>query len=85
MNSGKSALALLLGAVLLSACSPVDLETTPVQAQSAKGPVLCQLYTHDMVYWDRSIRRPDKMSASEADAICVAKGREVKKEESLNK
>lgn len=76
-NSGKSALVLLLGTALLAACAPRDLETTPVKVETAKGTVTCQLYTHDMVYWDRAIHRPEGMSADQADGVCAAKGQEL--------
>lgn len=74
---GRPVLALVLGGLLLAACSPRDMETTPVKVETAKGTVVCQLYTHDLVYWDRSIQRPDGMSADQADGVCAAKGREL--------
>lgn len=70
-------LSALAAAVLtLSACSidPSDYETDPVQLQSAKGTVTCQLYTKRIVRWDRAIDRPATMSVKEADDICMAEG-----------
>ncbi|MES0861408.1 hypothetical protein ABLN87_03520 [Ruegeria sp. SCPT10] len=61
----------------VAACipSPKDLETTPVQVQSPKGVVTCQLYRPDRVTWDRAIDFPaTKMSVPEADAICQQEG-----------
>jgi hypothetical protein len=62
---------------LLAAClpSPESLETEPVVISSPAGPVTCQLYTPEIVAWDRSINRPDAMSVAEADGICQAEGR----------
>ena len=63
----------------LSACSlnPKDYETTPVIADSAMGPVICQIYTHEQVTWDRSINRPDKMGVETADNLCRAEGQRI--------
>ncbi len=63
----------------LSACSisPKDYETTPVIADSAMGPVICQIYTHEQVTWDRSIDRPDKMGVETADNLCRAEGKRI--------
>lgn len=61
----------------LSACipSPEDLETTPVQVQTPKGVVTCQLYRHDRVTWDRAIDFPaTRMSVADADAYCRQEG-----------
>lgn len=79
MNFGKPALVLALGAGLLAACTPREMETTPVKVETAKGTVTCQLYTRDMVYWDRAIHRPDSMTADQADAVCIAKGHELQR------
>ena len=73
----RPALALMLGVVFLSACTPKNMETTPVEVETAKGTVICQLYTRNMVYWDRSIHRPEGMTADHADAVCAAKGHEL--------
>ncbi|WP_291734914.1 hypothetical protein [Leisingera sp. F5] len=54
--------------------SPEQFETTPVQLETSKGIVVCQLYTKDRVLWDRSIGRPQTMSVEEADAICKQEG-----------
>lgn len=60
----------------LAACvsDPRAYETEPVKVQTSKGTVTCQLYTKDLVRWDRSISRPSNMSVDEADAICQAEG-----------
>lgn len=74
-----SALPMLLSLVLVTAaCSPQSMETAPVHVETAKGTVVCQLYTTEVVYWDRSIARPDKMTTQEADAICIERGRKAK-------
>jgi len=63
----------------LAGCvSPEQFETTPVQLETSKGIVTCQLYTKDRVLWDRSINRPAAMSVEEADAICKQEGQRQK-------
>ncbi len=63
---------------ILSACvSPAAFESAPVQVQTAQGVVTCQLYTIDMVEWDRSVARPEGMTVEQADQICINKGYEV--------
>ncbi|MCU0907875.1 MAG: hypothetical protein MUF73_10595 [Rhodobacteraceae bacterium] len=66
----------LLAALLLAACAPnpAMFETAPVVINATAGPVTCQLYTTDLVVWDRSIDRPPTMPVAEADAICQAAG-----------
>ncbi len=61
----------------LAACvpDPKSFETEPVVVQTSVGPVTCQLYTAEIVAWDRAIDRPERMSVAEADAICQAEGR----------
>lgn len=61
----------------LSACipSPEELESTPVEVNTPKGVVTCQLYRPDRVVWDRAINFPaTKMSVPEADAYCKQEG-----------
>ncbi|WP_170413277.1 hypothetical protein [Ruegeria atlantica] len=63
--------------VTLAGCipTPEDLETTPVQVQTPKGVVTCQLYRQDRVTWDRAIDFPaTKMSVPEADSYCRQEG-----------
>ncbi|NHF74375.1 hypothetical protein [Paracoccus xiamenensis] len=63
----------------LSACSlnPKDYESAPILADSAMGPVTCQIYTEGQVTWDRSINRPDGMSVETADNLCRAEGKRI--------
>ena len=63
-------------AVLLAGCiaDPRSYETEPVEVQTEKGIVVCQLYTREHVLWDRAIDRPDNMSVREADDICRSAG-----------
>ncbi len=70
-----TAIALLSG-VALGGCtiSPENYETTPVQLETAKGVVTCQLYSDNIVAWDRAIDRPNNMGVQEADEICKAEG-----------
>ena len=64
----------LTAATLLAACSPQQFESEPVTVDSPQGPVVCQLYTKNMLDWDRSVSRPDAMSAETADTICRNEG-----------
>jgi hypothetical protein len=63
-------------AMLLSACvlTPEAYETDPVDVETTQGIVTCQLYTENLVSWDRSIDRPATMSVQEADAVCKSEG-----------
>nr|WP_321252949.1 hypothetical protein [uncultured Ruegeria sp.] len=72
----KAALVLpVLAAITACVPSPESLETTPVQVQTPKGVVTCQLYTLNRVIWDRAIDYPaTKMSVAEADAYCRQEG-----------
>lgn len=70
--------ALVLAALLIAGCTPQELETTPVPVETPKGKVICQLYTLEMVYWDRAVHVPAGMTPDEADRVCRAKGDELK-------
>ena len=69
----------LAAAAAVSACvmTPEQYETTPIIAQSPMGPVVCQIYTHQQVTWDRAINRPEKMSVTTADNLCRQEGRRI--------
>lgn len=68
--------AVLGSALFLAGCvsSPVQYETRPVQLETPKGIVTCQLYTDDIVLWDRAIDRPETMTVREADQYCREEG-----------
>ncbi len=70
-------LLVLSGLILATACtiSPKAYESAPVTVQTSKGAVVCQLYTKEIVEWDRAIQRPQSMSIEEADNICLEAGR----------
>jgi len=61
---------------MLAACglSPEYYETAPVSVATSAGTVVCQLYTPQIVVWDRSIDRPAKMGVEDADQICKREG-----------
>ncbi len=73
------ALSLLAGGTLLAGCQmgPSAFETEPVRVPTAKGDVICQLYTRNSVTWDRSVAHPETMSVMEADDICFEMGVEL--------
>lgn len=66
---------LFLGLSLSACISPEVYESEPVQVETPIGIVTCQLYTRDLVIWDRAIERPEGMTVSTADAICVNEGK----------
>ncbi|SNX71124.1 hypothetical protein SAMN05878503_10877 [Cereibacter ovatus] len=65
---------------VVAGCSidPKTYETEPVTIDTPRGKVVCQLYTKELVTWDRAIDRPARMSIAEADAICRAEGQRQK-------
>lgn len=59
----------------LSGCvDPQSYATTPVEVQTEKGTVVCQLYTENRVLWDEAISAPEGMSIREANNICIREG-----------
>ncbi|THH38542.1 hypothetical protein E4Z66_02945 [Aliishimia ponticola] len=80
MKMLRSVAFLIPAGVLLAACAPDprSYETTPVKLETPQGVVTCQLYTDEIVAWDRAIDRPSKMSVTEADDICRAEGQRRK-------
>lgn len=65
---------ILIGLTLSACVSPENYESEPVKVDTPIGVVTCQLYTQDLVIWDRAIDRPESMTVSTADAICVNEG-----------
>jgi len=60
----------------LSACvAPEAYESAPVQVETSKGVVTCQLYTKTMTDWDRALDAPKGMTVGEANAVCEDAGR----------
>ncbi|MDE9450685.1 hypothetical protein J3R80_09440 [Aliiroseovarius sp. Z3] len=72
----RTGLVVLGAAVVLSGCVRSSYESTPVEVNTAKGKVTCQLYTPERVQWDEAIAKPESMSKREADRICINKGAE---------
>jgi len=62
--------------VVLMGCvgAPEDYETAPVLLHTEQGTVSCQLYTDEIVAWDRAIGRPASMDVATADALCREAG-----------
>ncbi len=48
--------------------------TEPVQVETDKGIVTCQLYREDRVIWDEAIDFPKSMTLQQADAVCQDEG-----------
>ena len=67
---GSAALLALTGCI-----DPADYETAPVTVETAKGPVVCQLYRKRQVIWDEAISIPPGMSIKEGDQICINEGK----------
>lgn len=72
---------LAVAGLSLSACVSVkNYESPPVKVSTAQGEVTCQLYTKERLDWDRSISRPETMSAETADIFCKNEGLRRKQE-----
>jgi len=67
--------ALPCAVVLVAGCNPTAYESAPVEVTTDLGVVTCQLYTDDILLWDRSIGRPNAMTVRRADEICEEEGR----------
>lgn len=75
MKVATKILALSVTALMLAGCtSPTQFESEPVVLETAQGPVTCQLYTPQLVAWDRAIDRPATMSVRDADILCRNEG-----------
>jgi hypothetical protein len=71
----KIILSLACGTCLLGGCAPVEVyKTEPVQIQTTRGLVKCQLYLHHIVYLDEAISWPDGVDQSYADRQCLQFG-----------
>lgn len=70
----------LASLAMVSGCvsDPRAYETEPVSLKTAKGVVVCQLYTRERIIWDRSVNRPANMTVEQADTICRDEGRRQK-------
>ena len=65
-----------MAVLALSGCvDKARYETTPVQVQTKKGIVTCQLYTERQVLWDEAISVPNGMSIAEGDQVCINEGK----------
>ncbi|MEM7242571.1 MAG: hypothetical protein AAF429_10335 [Pseudomonadota bacterium] len=75
----KIYIGLVLGSTLLitgcaSTLDKASYATNPVQVQTEKGVVTCQLYRSTSTLWDEAIAVPAGMSIQEGDAICQNEG-----------
>lgn len=67
--------ALCCTTLIVSGCTdPSYHETPPVEVETPRGTVTCQLYTREILHWDRAILAPTGMSIPEADRICRDEG-----------
>jgi hypothetical protein len=65
----------LIPATVLSGCTdPANFETTPVDVETSRGTVTCQLYAPNVVTWDQAVLAPEGMSIPEADKVCQTEG-----------
>jgi hypothetical protein len=80
MSLTRTILPVASAGMLLTGCilSPEAYETEPVEVETPQGVVTCQLYSEEIVSWDRSIDRPATMGVQEADAFCKSEGRRQK-------
>ena len=65
-------------AMFLAGCQsggiPQPFDSNPVVIYTNQGPVTCELYDLDKVWWDQSISRPEQMSVPVADELCRQEG-----------
>lgn len=65
----------LTALIALAACDVKEnYETDPVTVSTKDGAVSCQLYTPNVVLWDRALSRPAAMSDADANRQCRAEG-----------
>lgn len=66
----------LFGIVFISSgCTdPAYFETPPVEVETTRGSVTCQLYWPEETTWDQAVLAPPGMSIPEADQICRNEG-----------
>lgn len=64
----------VLALAVVAGCDKSRFRTAPVQVDTAKGQVTCQLYTYTETTWDEAIARPEGMSEEEAHSVCRAEG-----------
>ena len=71
--------AVAIGGLILAGCvpNPDQFATRPVQIDTPGGLVTCQLYTPSRVIWDRSVARPETMTAQQADNYCRGEGQRL--------
>ncbi len=76
---------LLAALIVVSGCvqDPRQYESPPVTVTVAKGKITCQLYTKELIYWDRATDWPRSMTVEEADAVCLEQGKKWQKGEKV--
>ena len=69
-----------MGGLLLAGClgTPRQYESAPVTVSTKQGAVVCQLYTRELVLWDRAIDRPETMDVQTADEVCRREGLKIR-------
>ncbi|MBI1495226.1 MULTISPECIES: hypothetical protein [Rhodobacterales] len=68
-------MATTIATVALAGCiDQQSYATTPVQVETEKGTVVCQLYTENRVLWDEAILAPEGMTIREANNVCIREG-----------
>lgn len=68
------AIVLLIPLALSGCISLKTFESEPVQLQTPKGEVVCQLYGINQTSHDTAIAWPEAMTEEEADGYCLAEG-----------
>ena len=71
----------LIATTVLAGCDWYDnrnIETPPVTVKTQYGPVICQLYREDIVWFDRAWVKPETMPTNIANEICQAEGKRIK-------
>jgi hypothetical protein len=78
MSSFAKTAVLLVALGGLTACDRSAYESEPVVLKHDLGPVVCQLYTAERLYWDEAIQVPEGMTQAEGNALCEAEGKRRK-------
>ena len=79
MNKTILAIA-LISTTALAGCDWYDnrnIETPPVTVSTQYGPVICQLYREDIVWFDRAWVKPETMPTDIANQICQEEGKRI--------
>lgn len=67
----------MLAVVALSGCTKESMRSTPVTVQTPEGPVICQLYTRELLWWDEATSYPPSLTQEAANQACKEEGQRL--------